>query len=34
MTSLSPGTIKNYLHVLQNMGDFEAFYPSQAAIDW
>ena len=32
--SLSPGTIKNYLHVSQNMGDLETFDPSQAALDW
>ena len=25
--SLSPGTIKNYLHVSQNMGDMETFDP-------
>ena len=31
--SLSPGTIKNFLHVLQNKGDLEAFDPPQAALD-
>ena len=31
---MSPGTIKNYLHLSQNMGDHEAFDPSQAALDW
>ena len=31
---MSPGTIKNYLHVSQNMGDLEVIDPSQAALDW
>ena len=32
--SLSSETIRNYLHVSENMGDLESFDPSQAALDW
>ena len=31
---LSSETIRNYLHVSENMGDLESFDPSQAALDW
>ena len=32
--SLSPGTVKKYLHISQNIGDLEAFHHSHAALDW
>ena len=33
-SSLSSTTLRNYLHVVQNMGDLDIFDPSQAALDW
>ena len=32
--TLSSTTLRNYLHVVQNMGDLDTFDPSQAALDW
>eukprot|EP00794_Sanderia_malayensis_P014618 gene14618-16132_t len=33
-SSLSSTTLRNYLHVVQNMSDLDTFDPSQAALDW
>ncbi len=32
--SLSSETLRNYMHVFQNMGDLESFDPPQTALDW